>query len=186
MGCISTWATPTLVARGAYPGTVAGHRALEAVALSVVALLNRQVEQSADPTSRPTALLVGPGAPQLSHRGSGAAIVVHPYRVAIDPTIGRGTALQLRLLVSASAEDPETELAALGLAVTVLESTPVLAGDLLDPVGAWDPAVDQVRLAPVPVDAAELTDVFAALGLPARPAVVYEAAGIVVDGRAAT
>lgn len=178
---------------------MAGHRALEAVAISVVALMNREVEHRTELTPRPTALLVGPGAPQLSHQGSGSAILVHPYRVALDPTpaagptagpgphpgghrrADRGTALSLRLLVTASAQDPETELATLGLAVVVLQATPVLTAELLDPAGNWLEG-EQVRLVPAVTGVDELTDVFAALGLPARPALAYEADGIVIRG----
>lgn len=176
---------------------MAGHRALEAVAVSVVALINRKLEHSSEVSPRPTALLVGPGAPQLSHQGSGAMILVHPYHVALDPTPAPGpaaglgprtggqrrqapgTALTLRLLVSASAKDPETELATLGLAVVVLQETPLLTPDLLEPVGNWSEE-EQVRLVPAVTGPDELTNVFAALGLPARPAVAYEAGGIVI------
>lgn len=178
---------------------MAGHRALSAAAVSVVSLLNREIERLAQPAPRPTALLVGPGAAHISPPGTGASILVHPCRVLLDPVGGpgrntglprrldagtepeRGTAMRLHLAIGVSAEDPETELAALGLAIMVLQATPVLGGELLDPTGDWGPG-EQVRLVPVAVDGSELTDVFAPLGLAARPAVVYEMGSIVIHG----
>lgn len=169
---------------------MAGKRALEAVARSVVTLVSAAVA-SQPGSQRPTVVLVGAGTGGPGSLRSGADVLVHAYAVTQEtddlrpPDLGRPGSqprmpVRVSFLISPVASDPAEELFLLGLVMRALHLSPIVPPSGLDPAGDWEPD-DQVTLTATATTYADRAAVFAALGIAPRPALTFEARGFSIS-----
>jgi uncharacterized protein DUF4255 len=89
--------------------------------------------------------------------------------------------LDLHFLITAWADNPETELLMIGLAMQCLETNPILGGPLLAPAGAWTAnEAMQVVLEDVPPDS--MFRIFDSLQADFKLSVAYLARVVRIDG----
>jgi hypothetical protein len=186
-------ATPPTIA------TMAGFRALSAVGLSVVAMLNRRFEEELG-AERPTAVLATTDDFEpASRRGANATIVppsvsVYCYRLSIDretrPSLSARASvdgiprlpLRMHLLVSPWDVAASRELQWIGLAARVLESSSIISGPLLHPSGGWEPG-DSVQVVQDDVALETMSDAFQAFDYQYRLCLPYLARVVRIDGQ---
>ncbi len=177
---------------------MAGHRALAAVGRSVVALLNRRIDEELSPARRPLAVLAGTrdfdrvdSAPNAVIRFP--ALSIYCCRLSVDGTTRPGWSsvasfdgiprlpLNMHLLLMAWDEFVENELEWLGLAMRILETEPILTGPLLDPSGEWEPG-DAIQIIADDIALEALSETFEALTTDFRLSVPYVARVIRIHG----
>lgn len=132
---------------------MAGSRSLASVALSVVSLLNAafgEDEPVAADTPATAALVRTEDFEQNDGtRIPNVGISVYAYRVELNRTMRPGWSgvgsldgaghlpLDVHVLLTPWASNPEHELQILGRAMQCLEACPILSGPALTPLGAW-------------------------------------------------
>lgn len=134
--------------------------------------------------------------------GARAEAIVEPmlsifiYRVDVNRTMraawssvgsheGRSRLpLDLYLLMTPWAANPDFELRILGRAMSCLDSRPILTGPLLDPLARWAPG-DAVQVCLADLTTEDLMRTFDSLPVDYRLSVLYVARIVTVDGRAA-
>lgn len=177
---------------------MAGFRALSAVGLSVVALLNRRFTEELG-SDRPQAVLATTeDFEPARRRGAGATIVppsvaVYCYRLSVDRETRPAMSalaevdgiprlpLRMHLLVSAWDRIAARELEWIGLAARVLESQSILSGPLLDPSGGWAPA-DMVQIVQDDVALEAMSEAFQAFDYQYRLCLPYLVRVVRIDG----
>jgi hypothetical protein len=177
---------------------MAGFRALSAVALSIVAVLNRRFEEELG-VDRPTAVLATTeDFEPASRRGANATIVspsvsVYCYRLSVDretrPSLSARASvdgiprlpLRMHLLVSPWDVAAARELEWIGLAARVLESHSIISGPLLHPSGQWA-AGDSIQVVQDEVALDTMSEAFQAFDYQYRLALPYLARVVRIDG----
>jgi uncharacterized protein DUF4255 len=179
---------------------MAGFKAISAVGLSLVRLLNScfEADRNLFEGGKPTAVLVrtndfdpNVASPILNP----PALSIFPYRVEANRTMRAAWSgvssldghvhlpLDMHFLITPWDANCEYELDILGRAMECLESTPILTGPLLHPSGNWAPMeAIQVVLDDVPADSIFRT--FDSLAAHFRLSVPYLARVLRLNGRA--
>jgi hypothetical protein len=186
------------VTRPADAAGMAGHRALAAVGLSLVDLLDRRFREVLPTGRRPKVVLVG--TQDLDRVNTPNAVISFPavslycYRLSVDREtragwVGVTTAdgiprlpLRMHFLVSAWDDFAEHELEWLGLAVRVLEGEPILTGPLLHPNGGWERG-DAIQVVPDDLALDSMSEAFQALTTAYRLCLPYLARVIKIHSR---
>ncbi|WP_433157865.1 DUF4255 domain-containing protein [Kribbella sp. CA-247076] len=177
---------------------MAGYKALAALGLSVVEILNSgfRSERPA-PLRCPTAVLAGTtDFDQVNSSPSAVirfpAVSVYCYRLSVDRETRPGWSavaagdgiprvpLRMHLMVSAWDQIVENELEWLGLTARILEANSLLTGPQLDPAGDWDPG-DMVQIVPDELALDSMSEAFQALTTDYRLCLPYVARVIVID-----
>jgi hypothetical protein len=177
---------------------MAGYQALAAVGRSVVALLNRRIDEELAPARRPLAVLAGAqDFEQVNNEPepviSFPALSVYCCRLSVDRETRPGWSaatsfdgiphltLRMHLLLMAWDRFVENELEWLGLAMRILDSEPILSGPLLDPSGGWEPG-DAIQIIADDIALEDLSEAFEALTTKFRLSMPYVARVIRIDG----
>lgn len=177
---------------------MAGYKALAAVGTSIQTMLLHGITTVIPPGQRrPTPILIG--TKDLDDLSKPGATITYPalaifcYRLSVDRETRPGWSavasgdgvprlpLCMHLLITAFDEVVESELQWLGLAASLLETTSVLAGPLLDPDGGWHDG-DTVQVTPEDMALESMSEAFQALTANFRLYLLYQAKVVVIEG----
>ena len=177
---------------------MAGFRALSAVGLSIVALLDRRFGEELG-TTRPSVVLATTDDFEPANRKGANATIVPPsvsvycYRLSIDretrPSLSARASLdgiprlplRMHLLVSPWDLAASNELQWIGLAARVLESNSIISGPLLHPSGDWEPG-DSIQVVQDDVALETMSEAFQAFDYQYRLCLPYLARVVRIDG----
>jgi hypothetical protein len=177
---------------------MAGYKALAAVGTSIQRMLRNGID-TVIPSGqrRPTPILIGTkDLDDLSKPGAAIsypALAVFCYRLSVDretrpawSAVASGDGvprlpLCMHLLVTAFDEVVESELQWLGLAASLLETTSVLTGPLLDIDGGWHDG-DTIQVTPEDMALESMSEAFQALTANFRLYLLYQAKVVVIEG----
>ncbi|MGR6320724.1 Pvc16 family protein [Micromonospora soli] len=177
---------------------MAGYKALAAVGSSVQTLLRRGIDVVIPPGQRrPAPILIGTkDLDDLSKPGAAIsypALAIFCYRLSVDRETRPAWSavaesdgiprlpLCMHLLITAFDETVESELQWLGLAGSLLETTSVLSGSLLDSDGAWRDG-ETVQVTPEDMALESMSEAFQALTANFRLYLLYQAKVVVLEG----
>lgn len=177
---------------------MAGYKALAAVGLSIVALLNRRFTEEFGSARTPKAVLAGTADFDRVNRRPGKginypAVSIFCYRLSVDRETRPGLSavasvdgiprlpLRMHLLISAWDDDVQFELEYLGLVARTLESDSILTGPMLNSSGDWQPG-DAIQVVPDDLALDSMSEAFQALTTDYRLCLPYLARVIRIHG----
>jgi Pvc16 N-terminal domain len=177
---------------------MAGFRALSAVGLSIVALLQRRFDEELGAGRLAAVLATTDDFEPANRKGANATIVppsvsVYCYRLSVDretrPSLSARASvdgiprlpLRMHLLVSPWDVAAVRELEWIGLAARVLESQSIISGPLLHPAGGWAPG-DSIQVVQDEVALEAMSEAFQAFDYQYRLCLPYLARVVRIDG----
>lgn len=169
---------------------------IAAAALSVERYLTHCFETEKPVGERPTkAVLIRTADLETGARSEAIvepALSIFVYRVDVNRTMraawssvgsqeGRSRLpLDLYLLLTPWADNPDHELRILGCAMSCLDAQPILSGPLLDSLASWTPG-DAVQVCPADLSTEDLMRTFDSLPIDYRLSVLYVARIVTID-----
>lgn len=177
---------------------MAGYRALAAVGLSIVSLLEGRFAAAIPVGPRPQPVMAGTSDFDEVNSNPNAVIrypsvAIYCYRITVDRETRPGWSgvatsdgipripLRMHLFISAWDTVVEKELEWLGLTARVLEGHSILTGPMLDPSGDWDPG-DAIQVVPDELSLDSISEAFQALTTDYKCYLPYVARVVVIDG----
>jgi hypothetical protein len=177
---------------------MAGYKALAAVGTSIQTMLRNGIDTVIPAGQRrPTPILIGTkDLDDLSKPGAAInypALAIFCYRLSVDRETRPAWSavanadgiprlpLCMHLLITAFDEMVESELQWLGLAASLLETTSVLSGPLLNIDGGWRDG-DTVQVTPEDMALESMSEAFQALTANFRLYLLYQAKVVVIEG----
>ncbi|GAA1032438.1 hypothetical protein GCM10009557_30940 [Virgisporangium ochraceum] len=177
---------------------MAGYKALAAVGTSIQRMLRNGIDTVIPPGQRrPKPILIGTkDLDDLSKPGAAIsypALAIFCYRLSVDRETRPGWSavasgdgvprlpLCMHLLITAFDETVESELQWLGIAASLLETTSVFTGPLLDIDGGWHEG-DTIQVTPEDMALESMSEAFQALTANFRLYLLYQAKVVVIEG----